>query len=1047
MKLIACNFCSALALSLLAVAPASAQLGDVIPSASYYVAVEAFYSGEYRDAERGLRRETQRGVRAGQARWIDAICYHAMLGEVLYHEGRNAESLAEFDQACQLLLAYPNFLLQVRFQNTATGIRPDPNRARRIAPWGQSSRQTMFGLFSDTEQVLVGEFNAENVIRQGGVLRQPMFWRVDVIEVLRMSALAIRRRGELLGPLARHDAITKELSDEFSRGNLAPANHWSGAWIDLLRGLTQAGIGKFDEANMLLERSLLAEGRFDHPLTCIALLEQGRIAMIQGDSNRAGRLLAEAGFSAYAFENWDVLTESARLGWLNHLASGAGGPYPPLDAVATFGQVNRFQHIAVTLRLAQAETLLWLGQVDAGAALAEEASRRLGEMRDGLPGVQALYVQAAVQILRGKLEPGMDVLLQALTAQGNVSLRNFQIVRTSEMYDSRVITPRIAVDLYGSLLADPSQLDWILQPLDTMSVLRTPHDPAFDRWFTAALERKDAALALEIAEQTKRRRFLALRPLGGRLAALRMILEAPDAQLSQDALLERQQIQSIFPMYKTLADASQTLQDQLRAGPVLPTNAAETKSLTNQYEQWQKNADQRQLLLAQLAVRRLSSSLEFPPQVAAKTLQASLGESEALVIFHSVGSSLFGFLVTNKEAHIWQLRDPRRLRTEVGELLRAMGNFGPNRQLSLTELGSDKWRKAAADVFTSVFTNARLDVAKTASLVIVPDDVLWHLPFEVLVPDAANTETLLADRVLIRYGPTAALAISRGSPLRRVQRTGIVANETRSDDSAAPNDDELQELDQVVAGPLRLPSPLPEQPRLIAPLLDQLINFDEVAFKPGAAGGAAALPKTRGSADDGVSGWFGLPYGRPERIVLSGIATAAEQGLKGSRRGGTAAARAGDEMFQAMCSLMEGGARTILVTRWRTGGRTNFDLVREFAGELADSPPSEAWQRACLLAREAPLDATREPRLKRSDETGEAPTADHPFFWAGYMLVDNSPPAVALEGEMPVEGDAEPNGEPADEKDDSEATTKNGEEPATPPPASAAPTPKDNQRR
>jgi hypothetical protein len=79
------------------------------------------------------------------------------------------------------------------------------------------------------------------------------------------------------------------------------------------------------------------------------------------------------------------------------------------------------------------------------------------------------------------------------------------------------------------------------------------------------------------------------------------------------------------------------------------------------------------------------------------------------------------------------------------------------------------------------------------------------------------------------------------------------------------------------------------------------------------------------------------------------------------------------------------------LSRWLTGGRTNFDLVREFVKESADAPAAEAWQRACLLARENPLDLAHEPRLKHSEETGDMPTADHPFFWAGYLVVDTGP--------------------------------------------------------
>jgi hypothetical protein len=523
-----------------------------------------------------------------------------------------------------------------------------------------------------------------------------------------------------------------------------------------------------------------------------------------------------------------------------------------------------------------------------------------------------------------------------------------------------------------------------------MAVLSTAHDAAFDRWLVAALERKEIPLALEIAERAKRRRFLASRPLGGRPVALRAILEAPAAELSREGVLQRQQILASFPAYRTLADAGQRLADQLRAGPVLPGDPANSKSLSALYDDLGKNATERQLLLAQLAVRRLPTSLEYPPLFAAEPVQQSLRKGEALVVFHSAAGSLYGFLVTQNDSHIWQVRDAIRLRNGISEFLRALGNFGANRQMSIADLQSDKWRAAAAKMFTAIFADARLDLAKTTELIIVPDDVLWYLPFEALVPDGAKPETVLADRVLIRYGPTAALAISNPQPLRRPQRTAIVADQKGASEAATLSEDTLQELDKALPGPLRIPSPLPQRPRLVAPLMDSLIQFGEIEGSTEGPYGWPA-PKNRGAADSGLNAWFALPFGGPERIILTGFTTAAEQGLKASRRRASITARPGDEIFQFLCGAMADGARTILLTRWRTGGQTNFELVNEFARELPQVPATEAWQRACLLARETPLEASREPRLKRSDELGEPPTADHPFFWAGYLLVDTSP--------------------------------------------------------
>jgi hypothetical protein len=226
---------------------------------------------------------------------------------------------------------------------------------------------------------------------------------------------------------------------------------------------------------------------------------------------------------------------------------------------------------------------------------------------------------------------------------------------------------------------------------------------------------------------------------------------------------------------------------------------------------------------------------------------------------------------------------------------------------------------------------------------------------------------------------------------------------------------------------------LPEPGNLIAPLVDQLIVMDDLSGNAEIGEAASILPRSKGSNKDFANAWIMLPFGGPEQIVLTGVATEAEVGLKATKRGGKLV-RPGADIFQSLCTMMSGGARTILMTRWRTGGRTNFELVREFAKELPNAPAAESWQRACLLAREAALDATHEPRLKQSDDAGDLPTADHPFFWAGYILIDTGP-RPEVKASQPAAADAAKGAAPkADAKGDAaKPEAKNGA--TIPPPA------------
>jgi hypothetical protein len=150
------------------------------------------------------------------------------------------------------------------------------------------------------------------------------------------------------------------------------------------------------------------------------------------------------------------------------------------------------------------------------------------------------------------------------------------------------------------------------------------------------------------------------------------------------------------------------------------------------------------------------------------------------------------------------------------------------------------------------------------------------------------------------------------------------------------------------------------------------------------------------------------PFGGPDRVLLPGFRTSAETGLKSKTPGGGD----GGDMFLTTCGLMANGARTVMLSRWRVGGKTSYDLTREFALELPHSSAAAAWQRSVHLAMHSPLDATLEPRLKLTSGDG-AWTAAHPFFWSGYMISDIGMPKRGLElkvdrgdGAAPRAGDA-----------------------------------------
>ena len=90
------------------------------------------------------------------------------------------------------------------------------------------------------------------------------------------------------------------------------------------------------------------------------------------------------------------------------------------------------------------------------------------------------------------------------------------------------------------------------------------------------------------------------------------------------------------------------------------------------------------------------------------------------------------------------------------------------------------------------------------------------------------------------------------------------------------------------------------------------------------------------------------------------------------------------------CGFTDGPVES-LANRWS-------NLVVEFARELPFSDAAAAWQRSVQLVRGSELNPELEPRIRWPQDTDTAINAEHPFFWAGSLLIDTgSRPKVAEE--------------------------------------------------
>jgi CHAT domain-containing protein len=966
-----------------------------VPSAAYHNAFAEFYDGEYRAALDRFAAENRNSIKTPQSRWIDSICYETMMGECYHEMGHLNDALEHYTAALKIYLAFSDWMAHVQFPAT---IRPAGVTARLAVPWGASTRRAPLGFYPQSMPILQGQIDFSQQVQHGGVVQQANLFPIEVQEIVRCTTLAIRHRAKLLGPLAARDPLFNDLVAAMS-GRVALPNHWSEAWVGVELGLALSASGREGQAVAYLQRSVVAAGEFDHPMTSIALLELGRLAMIRSDFPAALKYFEEASYAAVAYPDPGVLEEAFRYGALAHLMSNQKGVFPPLTSAIQWAKVKHLRQLHASLLLLAAENYAVLGQTGQTAGLLDDARVSIGrrDMGNGRIGARRSFLDGLCLFQQKKIPDGDKAVAAAMDYMRHGSYWLFQIGQ-ADILAMTSATPRMAMDLYQEVLRDPRPADWSSDPLESLAVLVVPHPLPFEHWFETALARKDHEAAVEIGDRMRRHRFFTSLPFGGRLLSLRWVLEAPDALLDRQSQLHRQDLLTRYPAYEQLRQQAHALHDKLIVMPIQPDDKDVQRQQAQMLAQLTSVSQRQELILREMAVRREPAGLLFPPLRVTAEILKSLPKGHAMLVFVATSKTTHAFLLNGEGRYtLWQLDRAalQALPRQATAMLREIGNYQSNHEVTLKDLEDSKWQQAGRDLLDTILKGSHADFTKKFDeLIVVPDGVLWYVPFEALQVKIDGQLRPLISRFRIRYAPTAALATSpAGASHGAVDNTAVVLGHLypRDDDNVAQN--AFTQLAAAMPGAVALRSPLPAPSAVYASLLNRLIVFDDLAQSgdPGPYGWAP-LPLDKSKAGSSLADWMALPWGGPDQIVLPGYHTAAEESLKRISH-----VAPGNEIFLSVCGLMASGAKTVLLSRWRSGGQSSYDLMREFTQELPHTTASDAWQRAVLVVTESQLNLDAEPRVKKA-VVDESPKAKHPFFWAGYLLVDSGtvPPKVDI---------------------------------------------------
>ncbi len=989
--------------------------GQQLPHRTYYTAFAPLYEGDFRAALRRFNSEYRSAFQVGEARYLDSVCILTMIGECHYRVGDHQTALQRYNDALTLYLGMEGQRWQANIQLPAL-IQTDTAAVQKArVSWGQSQRNSKISNVPDTLSVLRKQLAAGIALEDGGVFDPSELRQVNVVEVLRCTALAVHRRRQISGATGRYDPFALRLANSLKKAG-SGSGTLMGALNGVVYGMALSAVGENDKAAIMLNASLQFTGGLDHPLTPLALAELAHLGIVKEQPDLALQFALEATYSGAYFQQPDVIEEGFELATQAHLMTQRS-VLPALQPALVWAGRERTQMLEASLAVLVAECAAEAGDASASAQALNRANKLMtnrNNISQTLLAPKLHYLTAVNRFTSGDSRGGLTSLKAALKGLSDKSPALFRLQLADAMFLNKSLTEKQADLVYTKLLQDPDQLLWKTQPMNAIAFLMTPHVASMERWFEIIVNRKQVDRAVEVADQIRRHRFYADLPLGGRLLSLRWVLQGDAQFLKPEALKQRQILLTRHSVYRDLLNQSTVLRNKLDGLPLQPDANSEDEKIQRQTMRELAGIYSRQeALIAGMALRREPADMVFPPLGNASEIQGFVSRGQMVFSALQTQSGYHIFFFDDRRARYLGLVDARALKKGVGSVLAAMGvaaNFADPQLLA-----AESWKEAVGEFQDDLFEDIPLDDLEQADeLIVIPDGLLWYVPFEAFL--VGNDQRPLIEDTKVRYCPTLFLSFANPSSNGEIKSTGVVPGPmyAKTDSSIANEaftavlEKEIQAKDLSTRSSQEIPS------AQLAGQLDQLVVLNDnsnqdgaFSFQPLRVDGGMKKAQDQATLLD----WMSVPFQSPDHVVMLGL-----NSIGGS---GGLSRPDGSEMFFTATSIMAAGGRTAVMSRWNTGGQRQVDLAAQYARFATAMPVTTALQSAVKLARASKVDLTKEPRLK-TDPDAPAVDGDTPFFWASPIMVsyrDQRPvdPAAIQTLENAIAINADPQNDPPDQ--------------------------------